>query len=101
MVTSQNLGLPIDGPQGVDQGSDRRVNRGSDRRVDRGLTGDHGGLKKDRIVWPMRAAWLRQGSEHFSAHSNCNTIGRWFKSGARNHLQANHRSVAFRFEIRA
>ncbi len=51
-------------------------------------------------MWPVRAAWLRQGSEHFQrAHSNCNSIGRWFKSGARNHLQAD-RSLGFGFEIR-
>jgi hypothetical protein len=49
----------------------------------------------------MRVASLRQRSEHFQrAHLNCNILGRWFKSGARNHLQAD-RSLVFQFEITA
>jgi hypothetical protein len=39
---------------------------------------------------------LKHAGQRFAKHFSA---GHWFKSGARNHLQANYRSVAFRFEI--
>jgi len=78
-----DLGLPIEGTQGWKRGSDRRVDRGSDRRVDRGGPGIT--AVSSRIASCGRCERLGSGSEHFSAHSNCNTLARWFKSGACNH----------------
>jgi hypothetical protein len=66
----------------------------------RGWTRDHGGPKQECVVWPIRAAGSdRDLIRTFSARSlDCRMLGRWFKSGARNHLPAN-RPLEFSFEV--